>query len=256
MLAGTLAAAAEPGRASIAWIASSSTAAPAAELQTAIRMTLDPGWHSYWINPGEAGMQTTVEWKLPQGWTTRGLLHPVPMRFESGGLAGFGYEGTVWFPVTLKAPADFTGEARLGAVISWLACNDSGCIPGRSEIQLIVSSGTPAPGPDAGAVRTAYQRVPQPAPPGTRFSVTEMDGTLRLEITPSRETPWNPGGCDVFPATPDVLDPRAPLRFSESGSSWVALVPKSDYARGPVGTLTLVLACGARPPLEITWPAP
>src|SRR4051812_14995950 len=33
----------------------------------ALAMHPRPGWHGYWLNPGDAGQPTTVAWQLPQG---------------------------------------------------------------------------------------------------------------------------------------------------------------------------------------------
>mgnify|MGYP003693594835 CR=1 FL=1 len=27
-----------------------------------------PGWHGYWRNPGDAGAEPRVQWRLPEGW--------------------------------------------------------------------------------------------------------------------------------------------------------------------------------------------
>ena len=33
----------------------------------AIEITLAPGWHTYWRNPGDTGLPTTLAWTLPDG---------------------------------------------------------------------------------------------------------------------------------------------------------------------------------------------
>ncbi len=82
---------ANSGKAEADWISASATVEPGQSLHTAIRLKHDVGWKSYWINPGEAGIPTRVEWKLPPGWKHSGLKFPVPTRFSSSGLSGFGY---------------------------------------------------------------------------------------------------------------------------------------------------------------------
>ncbi|RPJ35593.1 MAG: hypothetical protein EHM17_02075 [Verrucomicrobiaceae bacterium] len=253
-------AAARPGKATVEWLASSATVEPGKPMQTAIRMVIDDGWHTYWINPGEAGMPTTVEWKLPPGWQTGGLVFPEPARFLTSGLAGFGYEGTVLFPVTLTPPADFTGKARLTAVVSWLACGESGCVPGEAEIHLDLAAGAASPTAEVAAISAAYQKLPRPAGNALRLTVAESGKNLLLSITMEPMEPGaapDPGGREAFPATPEVAEPRAVIRFSKTGNTWTSEVPKSGYAAGPARRLTLVLAGGeAHGPLELTWSAP
>ena len=40
-------------------------AAPGGEIELAILMRTKPGWHGYWLNPGDAGLPMSVEWTLP-----------------------------------------------------------------------------------------------------------------------------------------------------------------------------------------------
>jgi thiol:disulfide interchange protein DsbD len=250
-------AAGNPGKAAVAWISSSAACAPGGTVQTAIRMEIDEGWHTYWLNPGEAGMKTRVEWRLPEGWSASGLAHPVPRRFSTSGLAGFGYEGTVWFPVTLTAPADFEGTATLKGKISWLACNDGGCIPGEAELSLDVRAGSAPPGADAPAVLDALRKIPQPQDAWLRLGVAEKPGLLVLTIAARSERRFDPERYEVFPATPQVIDPAAPFRFTPKGAEWTAELPKSEYAGSPVKRLTLVFGGkGAEEPIELTWEVP
>ena len=32
-------------------------------------MRTNPGWHGYWLNPGDAGLPMDVQWQLPKGFT-------------------------------------------------------------------------------------------------------------------------------------------------------------------------------------------
>lgn len=248
-------AAAQTGRASAVWISPSATAEPGKPLQTAIRMEHDKGWHSYWINPGEAGLPTTVEWKLPPGWKCGGLQLPAPIRFKTGGLAGFGYEGTVWFPVTLIPPENFTGVARLDATISWLACSEEGCVPGQAETHLDLRAGQYEATDDEAAIRQAHEKLPKKLD-GLRLAVTENNGHLILGIANDAGAGSDLSESRVFPATPEVIDARAELRFTKSGSQWTAEAPLSEFAKKPLRKLTLVLTgAGPQSPLEITWTA-
>ena len=42
-------------------------AVPGGEVELAILMHTKPGWHGYWLNPGDAGLPMKIEWQLPQG---------------------------------------------------------------------------------------------------------------------------------------------------------------------------------------------
>jgi DsbC/DsbD-like thiol-disulfide interchange protein len=57
--AGPAGAQAAPGRgphATAALVAETRSIVPGQPLQLALRQTIEPGWHTYWINPGDAGL--------------------------------------------------------------------------------------------------------------------------------------------------------------------------------------------------------
>ena len=245
------------GHAKVEWITASATSEPGKPLQTAIRMSIEPGWHTYWINPGEGGMKTGFEWKLPPGWLASEPGHPVPKRFLTGELPGFGYKGIVMFPVTLTAPAGFEGSAKLTGKISWLACNEGACVPGEAEITLEISAGAMADSADAPQIQAALALIPQPQDDVFEFQVAEAPQGLTLSIKSRSRKAINPGQWEVFPATPEVVDPAAEIRFVAKGAEWTAGVPKSEYLTGPPQALKLVIAqAGEAGPISLTWRAP
>jgi thiol:disulfide interchange protein DsbD len=263
----TLAAETPGGRASIEWLASSPTAEPGKPLQSAIRMVIDDGWHTYWLNPGDAGMKTTFEWTLPPGWTAGDPGFPTPSRFTTDGIASLGYKGTVLFPVTLTPPAGFTGTAELKASVSWLACSSEGCVPGDAEITLQVTSGPPVNGPHANPIEQARLRIPAAQTDEhscLALDLAEAGDNLVLTLRRSGELALDPADCDAFPLTPQVVDPGAEIRFVSHHGSWRAEVPKSEYFSAPIEKFTLILtpkklpanpSGAASSPLELRWSA-
>lgn len=242
-------AAVRSGKAEADWISTSGTAEAGKPVQTAVRLVLDAGWHTYWKNPGEGGMEISVKWELPEGWTAGELEQPVPKRFMTGDLPGFGYEGTVVFPVTFTAPAGFSGEAKLKGKVSWLTCNDDSCVPGNAELELTLAAGAPAPTNEAGLIAGALEKIPQ-AEKGAVLKVEEKEKTLVLAVS----------GVDlaerseVFPATPQVVDAGAEFKFVKDGDSWKAEVAKSEYVAAPVKELVLVAAGkGGTNPVAVGW---
>ena len=255
-----VATAAEPnGRAMVDWLASSSTCEPGKPLATAIRLKLEPGWHSYWINPGESGLPTTATWHLPPGWHCGPLEHPAPARVITSGLTGYGHEGEVLFPVTVTPPADFTGTAELRGEITWLACSEAGCVPGKAVVKLALTAGAPKAAADHALILAAGRKVPRPPQQGTlRLSVQESPKAVRMELTTAPGVAIAPDRCDIYPATPDVIDPVAVVRFLKSGeATWSASATRSAYASTPLKHLTLVLVDRETgEPVEISWRAP
>jgi DsbC/DsbD-like thiol-disulfide interchange protein len=172
LLSGLATAAVRSGKAEVDWLCASPTYQSGKPLQTAVRLVMDPGWHTYWENPGEAGMKISAKWELPDGWVAGELEHPVPLRFEVGGLVGFGYKGSVLFPVKFTPPAGFTGAAKLRGSLSWLTCDDDQCLPGKAALELTLDPGILVETPEAKLIREALAQVPQSGGKSLRLEVS------------------------------------------------------------------------------------
>ena len=46
-------------------VAESASIAPGTTLWLDVRLAVKPGWHVYWQNPGDSGLPTAIDWKLP-----------------------------------------------------------------------------------------------------------------------------------------------------------------------------------------------
>src|SRR5689334_1931563 len=67
-------------------IAENGEMAPGGKVTVALEERIRPGWHTYWINPGEAGLPTELHWKLPAGWRAGPIQWPYPKRLPVGSL--------------------------------------------------------------------------------------------------------------------------------------------------------------------------
>src|SRR5580700_6467224 len=54
--------------------------APGQRLWVDLHLTMAPGWHTYWRNPGDSGLPTEIAWQLPAGFTAGAIAWPVPER--------------------------------------------------------------------------------------------------------------------------------------------------------------------------------
>jgi len=41
---------------------------PGVPFTVGLRMKMDEHWHTYWLNPGDSGLATTIAWTLPEGF--------------------------------------------------------------------------------------------------------------------------------------------------------------------------------------------
>ncbi len=131
-------------------VAERAAARPGDTLRIGLRLRHEPGWHTYWRNPGDSGLPTTLEPTLPAGWTRGDLQWPAPVRVAVGPLLNFGYEDEVVLPMSVSVPAGAAvGDVRVTAKASWLMCREV-CIPGDAELDLVLpvtAAGSAAPGP-------------------------------------------------------------------------------------------------------------
>lgn len=252
----SLSAAGKSGHAEAELVAGVSSYQPGKSFPVAVRLTVDPGWHTYWINPGVGGMPLKATWTLPEGWTAGELRQPVPKRFMTGDLPGFGYEGETVFLVDLTPPAGATGEVECKVKLAWLTCDDSACVPGDAELSVTLPAGEGKPGKEAAVVEAAKKKIPMPI--DLHFGVNEVDDRLTLSFIPklTSNADIDLTGVSAFPTTPDVVDPGSPIEFKKDADSWAATVKKSEYADGPAALLDMVLAGGKlEQPLLVSWRA-
>jgi thiol:disulfide interchange protein DsbD len=216
-------------------------------VRVGLRIAHQPGWHTYWKNPGDSGLPTQLEWTLPEGLSAGPVDWPVPRRIPIGALANYGYEGTVLLPAPLevtprfKAPLFGTGEVTVRLHASWLVCRQE-CIPeeGDFALALPVRGSTAADGEDFARAQAAR---PQPVAGAAEARVA--DGRLRLTVD---GLPAAARGrtLEFFPETGGVTEPSAALGTGWTqawdGGRWTADIPLSAHRTESSAVLPAVLA--------------
>jgi thiol:disulfide interchange protein DsbD len=163
--------------------------APGGKQIVGLVLTLEDGWHVYWVNAGDSGEPPQIDWTLPDGFKAGPIQFPIPERLPLGPLMDFGYEDHVAFPVTVAAPASAPpGLAHLDAQVSWLVCQNV-CLPGKAHLGLDLNVQANAPDPSreakVGALGEALTTLPKPLPKddkisaradANRIAITLVDG--------------------------------------------------------------------------------
>ena len=219
------------------WIPSESSIRGGESLRTVIKMNVNDGWHTYWTNPGEVGIPLALKAELPEGWSIGEIQYPAPKRFMTGELASYGYEGEIIFPVTITPPAGTEGKIPpLRTTLSWLTCNEKTCIPGKAQLKLS-SSANPK------LVATAYETLPLPLP-DAKLTIISADEFIQMTLTLAADSDIHPSDYEIFPVTPNIIDPAAKPRFEPNPTTphaWISTAPKSEYFTDNLEGLTLVL---------------
>lgn len=164
----------------VSLIAERNTISPGGEILIGLEQKIIPHWHTYWQNPGDSGLPTSINWQLPAGASAGPILWPLPGRHKQGALTNYGYAGRVMLLSAIKAPANAKpgSDFPVVAKASWLVCEEI-CIPQQAELSLTLKVGKPA-GAAHPAILAARAAVPVDAPwPAT---VSHENGKVRLRI--------------------------------------------------------------------------
>ena len=217
---------------------------PGGEVDLAIVMHTQKGWHGYWQNPGDAGLPMKVEWTLPEGASVGPMRYPVPDRLTIAGLMNYVYERDHAILVRLKAPADASGTLPISGEARWLACTDKVCVPehGRFALDVPVGGGAAT---DRSRFDQWRRLLPRPLATTARFALA--GDMLRLAIPLPASVPV--GKLYVFPFDNGPVDYAAPQTFRRSGDTLVAELKRK---RGEPASFTGVLALGDGQGLEFT----
>ena len=217
-------------------------AAPGGEVELAIVMRTKPGWHGYWLNPGDAGLPMQVKWQLPPGFAVGELRYPVPTRLTIADLMNYVYEHDYAVLTRLKVPPGARGTVPIRAEAQWLACTDKICVPesGSLSLDLPVGSGTP----NRATFDEWRRALPRPLATRAHFQIDR--DRIRLGI-PLPETvrvdePY------FFPADDGPVDYAGKQNFRRVDDVLVADLPRR---RGEPHQLVGVLALGDGRGLEI-----
>ena len=269
-------------------VAASTAIAPGQPLMAAVVLHPDPGWHTYWRNPGDAGQATELTWKLPAGFKAGTIEWPTPESIEVGGIVSYGYNGEAVLLVPITAPAHWSGPVTLRVHASWLVCSHEACLPGQADLSLVLSAGAAKPSAAAALIEKTRDALPHgDAPAG--LACHRVGGQLRLALGSASSPHFYPyDSLVVDDSAPQTVDPstgtlvmkaaqsqKPPTRlagvlvFSPSGGGARRGVPvdipiegtikrRKTMKRYALGCL-LVLACTAGPALadaSVGAPAP
>jgi DsbC/DsbD-like thiol-disulfide interchange protein/cytochrome c biogenesis protein CcdA len=216
-------------------------AVPSGEVELAILMHTSPGWHGYWLNPGDAGLPMTIEWELPDGASVGPLRYPVPDRLLVAGIVNYVYEKDYAILIRLKLQAGVSDVLPVRAKASWLACTDKVCVPERGEFALNI----PVGGAAADARFNEWRRaLPRPLAAQAHFALNGDRAEIAIPL-PASVTLGEPY---FFPIEDGPIDYAAPQSFRRKGD---VLVAELKRRRGDPQSLSGVLALGDGRGLEI-----
>jgi thiol:disulfide interchange protein/DsbC/DsbD-like thiol-disulfide interchange protein len=196
---------------------------PGRATTVALRLRMADGWHTYWQNPGDSGLPTTLTWKLPNGVGVGGIEWPAPRALPAGPLVNYGYEGEVLLLTDLAIPHDAPLGTRytLAARAEWLVCRET-CIPEGADLDLVLPVAEGAhPYPQWGAAIAATRAALPGALSGWQVAARGDGPKVVLTLTPP------PGAADPGKLT---FLAREEGRIEPSGKQVLARDASGAYA--------------------------
>ena len=193
---------------------------PGATVTLALSMRPSKGWHGYWKNPGDSGIETQIAWELPAGLTAGPIQYPVPDRLMIGGLMNYVYEGDYAQLIDVKVPANVAPGTKLPirATVDYLACTHEVCVPETAKVAVDLEAGS-SPGTQANRAMFDGFRQALPKPLGSEARFALAGNRFRLAIP-------LPVGLKLaepyfYPLTDGALAYAAAQTFSRAGDTLI-----------------------------------
>ena len=209
-----------------------------------ILLTIEDGWHTYWKNPGDAGIPTTIEWRLPEGWVAGPTKWPFPRKFDEADIITYGYQKEAFLITDVKAPdsAENARPAELAVHLEWLVCRE-GCLAGRADLSLELPIKKENPEVNvlwSPRFREALEQIPAPSADWDIKAYTKGEG-YALFFKPPLGLDRDLKEVTFFAEESEVIDHSAPQRLSRSDAGYVLELKRSPYSSGIAPRLTGVL---------------
>ena len=246
----------------ISLVAENTWIQPGHDFTLALHFSLDNGWHTYWVNPGDSGQPARVTWELPPGITSDPMQWPAPEQLGTPAIVDYGYKREVTLLVPMHASTDVITDraVTITAKISVLVCKEV-CIPGKTQVTLSVPGKKQAP-PRGEAQQALFDqaraRLPKQLPADWKFTAKDQGDSFilsaavgkrvtrayfypleesQIKNVPEQPITPKPGGFQVELRKSDQLTKTVPrlrgvLQLDDGGAYLVdAVVARSGSAK-------------------------
>jgi len=204
-------------------VAETEVAVPGESVWVALRLDHMENWHTYWMNPGDAGKPTEITWQLPDGIEAGEIVWPLPERFElPADLVDFGYTEEIFLLTELQIPESWSATTlNIAAEAQWLECEEI-CIPGGATVSLSLPLSDSGPADIDARWVEGFASVRDYLPRAdivldSMFSISGEEINLLVQATdPIFE---NADSITFIPDTHRILDYIAPQQITSQLSS-------------------------------------
>jgi DsbC/DsbD-like thiol-disulfide interchange protein len=221
-----------------------------------VHFILEPGWHIYWINPGDSGQPASFKWQLPPGFSAGEIQWPRPERLHpSKELVDYGYHDGVLLMIPVHTPqfistnsGQFGPREEFEVEAKWLVCREV-CIPEHAQLRLTLPIETAAKANEQNAAlfEKTQKLLPQPMPRTWKATVTSTKDEFLLTIHAGKPI----AKAEFFPLDPGQIDNAAPQKLRSSTTGFAMTLKKSDLLVKPITILRGVLVIPNGPAYRI-----
>lgn len=136
-----------------------------------IGFQLQPGWKTYWRNPGDSGVPPRIDFSKSENIESVTILWPAPKKFPDGaGGISLGYQKQVVLPLRIIAKSA-DKPVTLRAAINYAVCEKI-CVPVEANAELVFAS---VASTEDSVIATALDTVPKPMKIGDAGPLTVLD---------------------------------------------------------------------------------
>jgi thiol:disulfide interchange protein/DsbC/DsbD-like thiol-disulfide interchange protein len=232
---------------------------PGKPMWLGLLITHQPHWHTYWKNPGDSGLPTTLEWQLPASVTAGEVQWPTPKKLPIGPMMNFGFDGQLLLPIPVTVSQTPAGEVLpIKLKADWLVCKDV-CIPesGEFTLELPIRAAT-----SGHAAEFAAAAAARPEAAANAHAQARVDGNDLLVEVDAMPAAWVGRQIDFLPETGGVINNAAAVRGSWAGPRWTARVALDPQrSESPSAMPAVLISDGMPAGLQVqvavtsAWPA-
>ncbi|MEL6704327.1 MAG: protein-disulfide reductase DsbD domain-containing protein [Bacteroidota bacterium] len=208
--------------------------APGQPFTVALRLTMEPKWHSYWLNPGDSGLPTVINWRLPDGFEAGPIQWPYPEQVPVEPFMTYAYYDEVLHLIEVTPPADLAPgtSITLAGTADWLICEQV-CLTATQDVALSLSvAGAATPDP-VWASRIAETRTKLPHDlDGLTATASRSGDTFALVLGGLEMEAGALANAYFFASEEQVIQHNAPQAIARADDGTVQLaLARSEYAQ-------------------------
>jgi hypothetical protein len=214
------------------------SASPGSQVQLLAELDVPPGWHIYWLNPGDSGEATQLE-LLSDSLSSTGAIRwsgPDERLILEGDVVNLAYTHQAAGLAQMVVSASAAGQARVEARARYLICRHL-CAPGQASAELVLPIESRShPSPWSARIAQWIERMPRPLPDELRWEWRDegasllVPGAVHLDLFPSEELETVLRELSVS-SVPEFDGMRLDLSLP-GGGAWAGSVLRISYADG------------------------